>query len=164
MICTIPGSAATDSESAAKTFVLPPISPKFSLHWRICQYSITQKAKTLYNNAIHDIKSSSALISENYIMPTLRRHLERGQGLVEYALILSLAAVVIIIVLSLMGNQVAVKMCDVVIDLGGTAPDSIQACRAPRVTFAGSFSSPLNVEAVVKNNHGLMKSNLTVAF
>jgi Flp pilus assembly pilin Flp len=89
------------------------------------------------------------------------RILESGQGLVEYALILILVSVAIIVVLSLAGKQIAEKLCDVVIQLGGTAPDSVTACRAPRITLEGiagneTVSRYINVEAVIKNNHGLV--------
>ena len=43
-------------------------------------------------------------------MFTTRRSSERGQGLVEYALILVLVATAIIIILSLTGKQVAEKL------------------------------------------------------
>jgi len=40
-------------------------------------------------------------------------HSERGQGMVEYALILVLIAVVVIVVLIVLGNQVANVFCNV---------------------------------------------------
>src|SRR5262250_2885844 len=102
-------------------------------------------------------------------MPIALRKSKRGQGLVEYALILVLAAIVVIVILSLTGAQIAVKMCDVVIDIGGKAPDGITACRAPRITVLGlgggqKVTGPIAVEAVVRNNRGLATSNLSVDF
>src|SRR5437868_8630267 len=96
-------------------------------------------------------------------MFTSHRPLERGQGLVEYALILILVAVASIIILSLTGKQVAEKLCDVVLQLGGTAPDSVEACRAPRITLDGlagneTVSGGIVVEATIKNNQGLVTS------
>jgi Flp pilus assembly pilin Flp len=109
------------------------------------------------------------ILSGDSSMFITHRPSERGQGLVEYALILVLVATAIIIILSLTGKQVAEKLCDVVIQIGGSAPDSVEACRAPRVMLEGIagnqwVSNPLNVEAVVKNNHGLMTSGVTVNF
>jgi Flp pilus assembly pilin Flp len=96
-------------------------------------------------------------------MPTALRKSKKGQGLVEYALILVLAAIVVIVIVSLTGKQIAVKMCDVVIGIGGKAPDGIEACRAPRVTIQGlaggqTVGGAIYVEAVVKNNRGLVTS------
>ena len=45
-------------------------------------------------------------------------HSERGQGMVEYALILVLIAVVVIIVLIVLGNQVQNVFCNVSGGLG----------------------------------------------
>jgi pilus assembly protein Flp/PilA len=44
---------------------------------------------------------------------------QRGQGLVEYALILVLVAIVVVIVLSLMGRQIQNAFLDVVNTLQG---------------------------------------------
>lgn len=102
-------------------------------------------------------------------MFTARHTSERGQGLVEYALILVLVAVVIIIILGLTGTQVAAKFCDVAIQLGGKAPDSVTACRAPRVTIDGlsgnqTVSGSIAVEAIIKNNKGQVTSGASVQF
>jgi len=54
-----------------------------------------------------------------YFAELIRRHVERllrgerGQGMVEYALILVLIAVVVIVVLIILGNQVANVFCNV---------------------------------------------------
>jgi pilus assembly protein Flp/PilA len=99
-----------------------------------------------------------------------RRASEKGQGLVEYALLLVLVAVVVIVILSLVGRTIADKMCDVVIELSGQPiPDDVAACRAPRITLQGiaggqTVSGTINVEAVIKNNNGLMKTGATVDF
>ncbi len=83
---------------------------------------------------------------------------EYGQGLVEYALIIVLVAVVTIIVVSLLGEQVQSVFCDIVLSLGDSAP-SIEACEAPRVTCLGvangqTVTSPIVMEAEVKDNNG----------
>jgi pilus assembly protein Flp/PilA len=54
-----------------------------------------------------------------FFVELIRRHVdrllhsERGQGMVEYALILVLIAVVVIAVLILLGNQVANVFCNI---------------------------------------------------
>jgi len=53
-------------------------------------------------------------------------HKERGQGLVEYALILVLIAVVVIAVLSLLGPSIQGVFCQIVAQLGGNAPAECQ--------------------------------------
>src|SRR5215210_474865 len=94
-----------------------------------------------------------------------RRASEEGQGLVEYALLLVLVAVVVVVILSLVGRTIADKMCDVVIEISGRPiPDDVAACRAPRITLQGiaggaTVSGSINVEAVIKNNTGLIKDN-----
>ena len=47
---------------------------------------------------------------------------ERGQGLVEYALILVLVAVVVIVVLTLLGAQVSNVFCQVIAGMSSNAP------------------------------------------
>jgi pilus assembly protein Flp/PilA len=89
----------------------------------------------------------------------------RGQGLVEYALILVLVAVVVIVVAAVLGEQVQVVYCDVVLALGDGAP-TIPACEAPRVTCTGlgngeTVGSLINVEAVVRDNKGVGTDNIT---
>jgi pilus assembly protein Flp/PilA len=98
-------------------------------------------------------------------MRTHRRARERGQGLVEYALILVLVAVVAIVILAVAGNSVRDIFCDVVINLGASGP-SFQACASPRVTIAvqnvggGNFA----VEAIVKDDKGLGSNITSVRF
>jgi len=48
---------------------------------------------------------------------------ESGQGMVEYGLILALVAVVVIVALTALGDQVSEVFGDVVEDLGGDRPD-----------------------------------------
>lgn len=90
---------------------------------------------------------------------------ERGQGLAEYALILVLVGVVVIIVLATQGKAVANVFCDVAINLGAKATDSIQACASPRVLISGVPPNPtprtLTIEALVKDNKGNMEPNIT---
>ena len=60
------------------------------------------------------------------------RILERGQGLVEYALILVLAAIVVVIVLGLFGERIRNFYCEVVLSI---APDmDAPACNQINVT------------------------------
>jgi len=88
----------------------------------------------------------------------------RGQGLVEYALILVLVAVVVIVVAALLGDQIQFVYCDIVISLSDNAP-TIPACEAPRVTCSGvadgaHVSGSINMEAVVKDNKGVSTENI----
>jgi pilus assembly protein Flp/PilA len=83
----------------------------------------------------------------------------RGQGLVEYALILALVAIVVIGVLAAAGQGIQNVFCDILIKLGGTAPD-IGACAAPRITLTGisngaTVTGPIVVEAIIQDNKGL---------
>ncbi len=92
-----------------------------------------------------------------------RRVRERGQGLVEYALILLLVGVVAIGVLALAGQKISEVFCDVVIKIGGTASDSIAACAAPRVTISVGNPHGNNyvIEGVVQDNKGGTQPNIT---
>ena len=54
-----------------------------------------------------------------YLRVLVPRARQRGQGLVEYALILVLVAIVVIVVLSLMGRQIQNVFQDVVNTLQG---------------------------------------------
>jgi len=47
-----------------------------------------------------------------------RKQLQRGQGMVEYALILVLVSIVVIVILLTMGNQIANVFSNVVAALG----------------------------------------------
>ncbi len=68
-----------------------------------------------------------------------------GQGLVEYALILVLVAVVVIAVLTLLGDEVATVFCTVTVSIGGSSGDSDGACAAPIVNCVGGASPEANV-------------------
>lgn len=88
---------------------------------------------------------------------------KRGQGLVEYALILVLVAVVVIVIMALLGGQIEQTYCQIVEALNGDLPD-IEACQAPRVTCEGiangsTISGGLRLEAVVTDNNGV--ANIT---
>lgn len=96
--------------------------------------------------------------------PALRAPVARGQGLVEYALILVLVAVVVIVVAALLGDQIQIVYCDIVLALGEGAP-TVPACEAPRVTCTGlangaTVTGPINVEAVVQDNKGVSTENI----
>jgi len=87
-----------------------------------------------------------------------RTRFEKGQGLVEYALILVLVAVVAIIILGLLGEQVQSIFCDIVLTFGDSAPE-IEACEAPRVVCSGAsngqvFNGGVPLEGVVTDNNG----------
>ncbi len=91
------------------------------------------------------------------VRPSVLPDLRRGQGLVEYALILVLVAIVVIIAAALLGEQIQMIYCDIVISLDGDA--DVPACQAPHVTCAGlsdgaAASGSINVEALVQDNKG----------
>jgi pilus assembly protein Flp/PilA len=79
----------------------------------------------------------------------LKRKDREGQGLVEYALILVLVAIVVIAILTLFGQAVANTYCGVVYTLhSGSKP--VKICKAPIVTcVATNTSSTFAVEAKV---------------
>lgn len=86
------------------------------------------------------------------------KHL-KGQGLVEYALILILVAVVSILILVVLGGQTQNVFCDILLALGENAPE-VEACEAPRVSCDGvgngaTVSNPVMLEAVVRDDDGL---------
>jgi Flp pilus assembly pilin Flp len=76
---------------------------------------------------------------------------ERGQSIVEYALILVLVATVVIVVGIVLGESVKDTYCDVVLSLdpGAEAPGCELVSVPCKVT-----SSPLSVEAVVNDTQG----------
>ncbi len=81
-----------------------------------------------------------------------------GQGLVEYALILVLVAVVTIVIVGLLGQQIQSVFCDALMGLGDHAP-RVSMCEAPRVQCAGiasgtTVTSPFSIEAIVTDNQG----------
>ena len=79
----------------------------------------------------------------------------KGQGLVEYALILVLVAIVTIIVVALLGEQIQSVFCEALISLGPNAPD-VQACAAPHVQCTGDThaTGPITLEAIVTDAQG----------
>ena len=82
------------------------------------------------------------------------RILERGQGLVEYALILMLAAIVVIVVLGIFGERVRNFYCEAVLSI---APDvDAPACDQLSVSCNVLSKSSYNIsmEAVVTDNQG----------
>lgn len=73
--------------------------------------------------------------------PNLLSAAAKGQGLVEYALILVLVAIVVIVILATMGPAISGVYCDIVVELGSpcagggshyydTALELIGACNA----------------------------------
>jgi Flp pilus assembly pilin Flp len=79
------------------------------------------------------------------------RMLERGQSLVEYGLILILAAIVVIVALTLFGDRVKNTYCEIVLSI---APDiDAPACSGVDVTCT-TYSSPFRMEASVKSLEG----------
>jgi pilus assembly protein Flp/PilA len=122
--------------------------------------------KNFYGSDYNYNISLLSIYMERLIMYILKkRPRQKGQGLVEYALVLVLIAVIVILILAVTGQSVATKMCDVVIQLGATVPDSVQQCRAPRILAGGNMTSnPINIEVTLRNNHGPMKSGVDVYF
>jgi Flp pilus assembly pilin Flp len=83
---------------------------------------------------------------------------------VEYALILALVAIVVIVVLAAAGQGIQDVFYDVVIKLGGTAPD-IGTCAAPHITLTGisdgaTVTGPITVRAIIQDNKGVSESNI----
>ena len=78
-----------------------------------------------------------------------------GQGLVEYALILVLVAIVVIGSMALVGKRVAATFCSIVLQIGGSVPAGIaNSCSGPQIAFSGisdgqTTASPITVEAVL---------------
>lgn len=90
-------------------------------------------------------------------MSSRRRDSFRGQGLVEYALILALVAVAVIVLLSVAGQAIGNIFCSVVIQMGAKVSDSIQMCTASRIMITGianggTVSNPVTIEAVIADN------------
>ena len=85
--------------------------------------------------------------------------LRRGQGLVEYALILVLVAVVVIIVVGLLGERVQEVFCDVVLAVNSGGASAVNVCQGPRVTCSGvptggPVSGSITFEALVTDPNG----------
>lgn len=69
---------------------------------------------------------------------------EKGQGLVEYSLILVLVAVVVIVILALLGPSIGNVFSNVITNLGGetTASADSGAVAAPTATTAAAAPAP----------------------
>ncbi len=80
------------------------------------------------------------------------RVLQKGQGLVEYALILVLVAIAVIIIVALVGEEVQDTYCGVVFSLDPNADAPF--CEALEVTCAIQTTSPFRMEAIVQDNAG----------
>jgi Flp pilus assembly pilin Flp len=86
---------------------------------------------------------------------------------VEYALILVLVGIVVIVALTTAGEKVRDIFCDVVLNLDAGAATNQPACAAPRVSFAISGAGPgkINIEAIIKDDKGSTGPNIvSVAF
>jgi|SRR5581483_194486 pilus assembly protein Flp/PilA len=101
-------------------------------------------------------------------MHASRRRSQRGQGLVEYALILLLVGIVVIIALTTAGERIRDIFCDVVLSLDAGAAANTAACAAPRVSFVinpGAMPHTINIQAIIKDNKGPKEPNIvSVAF
>ncbi len=80
-----------------------------------------------------------------------------GQGLVEYALILVLVAVVVIAAVVLLGDQLQIVFCNIVVALDADAASAL--CHSPRCSLAGVSSGEvvsggIIVEALVSDPDG----------
>jgi pilus assembly protein Flp/PilA len=95
-------------------------------------------------------------------MYSTRRLLRKGQGLVEYALILVLVAIIVIVILSSMGGGIQKIFCTVAFKLGTAASALDKACPAPRVSLLvqSSISGAFRLRAVVADNKGISGSNI----
>jgi pilus assembly protein Flp/PilA len=78
--------------------------------------------------------------------------LERGQGLVEYALALVLVAVVVIVIVSLFGKAVQKQYCGIVYSIDANA--DVPLCEALDVSCSVISSNPLRMEARVTDSAG----------
>jgi pilus assembly protein Flp/PilA len=84
---------------------------------------------------------------------------EKGQGLVEYALILVLVAIVTILVVGLLGEQIQDVFCEALYGLGDFAPE-VEVCKVPNIRLVGisdgdTVDSPFNFEVVVNDDGGM---------
>jgi Flp pilus assembly pilin Flp len=80
------------------------------------------------------------------------RAIERGQGLVEYGLIIMLAGIVVIVGLAMFGDKIQRLYCEIVLSI---APDiDAPACNRIDVSCNVVSSSPFRLEAQVSDNAG----------
>jgi Flp pilus assembly pilin Flp len=80
------------------------------------------------------------------------RVLERGQGLVEYALALVLVAIIVIIILGIAGESIQRQYCQIVYTFDPSADAPF--CEAIDVSCVIQTESPFRMEAVVTDNAG----------
>lgn len=75
----------------------------------------------------------------------------KGQGLVEYALILVLVAIVVIAIVTLFGRTISDTYCGIVFAMGQHGSGSAKMCKNPIVTcnVVSRTGNQLNLEAVV---------------
>lgn len=90
-------------------------------------------------------------------MSSIKRKLERGQGLATYALILVLVAVVVIVILTVFGEETRSTYCKIVyaVDPEAEAPgcDTLEVnCIGP--ADGSTVTSPFTVEAQVTDTQG----------
>ena len=81
--------------------------------------------------------------------PTKR---ERGQGLVEYALILVLVAIVVIGVTAVLGQAIHAQFCGIMTGIGGELPDGL--CDTDVLTISKSDYSGGEVHIHAESNGG----------
>jgi len=77
---------------------------------------------------------------------------ERGQGLAEYSLIISLVAIVVVMALAFFGDAVSNQYCYIISELSPLA-DLSSSCNAPFTTLMVVDQGPnyINVEAIVND-------------
>jgi pilus assembly protein Flp/PilA len=82
------------------------------------------------------------------------RRADGGQGLVEYALILVLVAIVAIAILTILGDQIQTVFCSIIVSLGGDLAGS--ACASPVVhcVVESVASGQVVMQAVVTDPDG----------
>ncbi len=82
-----------------------------------------------------------------------------GQGLVEYALLLSLVAIIVAVVVTLLGEQIQDVFCGIVMELDENAP-GMNVCKEPHVACVGvsnnsHVNGEINLEAQVRHRKGM---------
>ena len=86
---------------------------------------------------------------------SLKDKIERGQGLVEYALLLILIALGVVVMLALFGQSVSDTYCRISFELS-IATGTSGGCSAPRISLRPHSEGPshLNLEAEVVDPDG----------
>lgn len=82
----------------------------------------------------------------------------QGQGMVEYALILSLVAVVCIVVVTLFGTSIQSTICRVVVQIGN--PGEARACVMGGITEGQRAPDTAPIEAVINPSAASMVQNV----